>query len=218
MNRDWRLLNGKKLYQISKDPGQKKNVASKYPERVKAMRQSYENWWSSMKDSFAEGAPFHLGNNPRPLELTSHDLVGTGGTASVAWNQQHIREGKLTGINEDGAAYWQLKVAEAGEYNFTLSRYPLYTKLALNASAPIGAEVPGTSEAFRTTPARALEISAGKLLLNGEKIAEGIADPTQPSLVLKAELPEGIHELSALFETPDGSHTAYFLTIESLKK
>ena len=218
MTQDWRLLNGSKLYQLSKDPGQKKNVAKKHPERVKAMRASYEKWWASMKDSFAEGAPFHLGENPKPLQLTSHDLVGTGGTGSVAWNQKHIREGKLTGINKDGPAYWQLKVTKAGEYTFHLSRYPLNAGLALNTSAPVGKQVPGTSDAFRTTPARALDIKGGQLLLNGKKIAQSKVDGTKPSLVLKAQLPVGTHQLSALFETPDGQHTAYYLKIESTQK
>lgn len=218
MTQDWRLLDGKKLYQLSKDPAQKKNIASKHPERVKAMRASYEKWWASMKDSFAEGAPFHLGENPKPLQLTSHDLVGTGGTGSVAWNQKHIREGKLTGINKDGPAYWQLKVTKAGEYTFHLSRYPLYTGLALNSSAPVGKQVPGTSDAFRTTPARALDIKGGQILLNGKKIAQSKVDGTKSSLVLKAQLPVGTHQLSALFETPDGQHTAYYLKIESTQK
>ncbi len=215
MTQDWRLLNGKKLYQLSKDPGQKKNVAKEHPERVKAMREGYEAWWDSMKDSFSEGAPFHLGNNPKPLSLTAHDLVGTGGTASVAWNQGHIREGKLTGVNEDGAAYWQLKVTKAGKYNFKLSRYPLSTGLALNASAPVGEQVPGTSKAFRTIPARAIDISAGKILLNGKEIVNGKADPTKPFMTLTASLPEGTHQLSAVFTTPDGPHTAYFLEIDT---
>ena len=214
MTQDWRLLNGSKLYQLSKDSAQKKNVAKKHPERVRAMRQSYEDWWASMEESFAEGAPFYLGDNPKPLELTAHDLVGTGGTSSVAWNQKYIREGKLTGINEDGAAYWQLKVTEPGEYTFKLSRYPLYTGLALNASAPVGKQVPGTTEAFRTTKARAIEINAGHLLLNGKRIAAGQVDAKASALILKAKLPVGVHQLSAVFETSEGLHTAYYLIIE----
>jgi len=217
MMQDWRLLNGKKLYQLSTDPGQKKDIADKHPERVKMMREGYEAWWDSMKDSFAEGAPYHLGDNPKPLELTAHDLVGTGGTASVAWNQGHIRKGTLTGVNEDGAAYWQLKVTKAGEYTFKLSRYPLATGLALNAAAPVGKQVPGTTQAFRTTPARAIDISAGKILLNGKEITAGKADPTKSFMTLTASLPEGTHQLSALFDTPDGPHTAYFLNIEAKK-
>ncbi len=217
MTQDWRLLNGKKLYQISTDPGQKNDLAAKYPERVETMRKSYEAWWDSMKESFAEGAPYHLGDNPKPLALTAHDLVGTGGTASVAWNQGYIRKGTLTGINKDGAAYWQLKVTKAAEYTFKLSRYPLATGLALNASAPVGEQVPGTSPAFRTIPARAIDISAGKILLNGKEITTGIADPTKPFMTLTAQLPEGTHQLSAVFNTPDGPHTAYYLSIEATK-
>ena len=139
----------------------KKNLAKEHPDRVKAMRQSYEDWWGSMKESFAEGAPFHLGENPKPLRLTAHDLVGTGGTASVAWHQGHIRNGKLTGINKDGPAYWQIKVTKAGDYKFKLFRYPPESGLALNAVAPTGKPVPGYSSAFRTIKAQALDIKSG---------------------------------------------------------
>lgn len=214
MTQDWRLLNGKKLYHLTNDPGQKKNLAKEHPDRVKAMRQSYEDWWGSMKESFAEGAPFHLGENPKPLRLTAHDLVGTGGTASVAWHQGHIRNGKLTGINKDGPAYWQIKVTKAGDYKFKLFRYPPESGLALNAVAPTGKPVPGYSSAFRTIKAQALDIKSGWASLNGKKIASGEADPTQPFLSFEANLPEGSHQLSAIFETKDGGHTAYYVTIE----
>jgi len=74
---------------------------------------------------------------------------------------------------------WRIKVTKAGEYTFKLSRYPLATGLALNAAAPVGKQVPGTTQAFRTTPARAIDISAGKILLNGKEITAGKADPTK---------------------------------------
>ena len=217
MSQDWRLINGKQLYQLSKDSKQKKNLAKKYPEKVKAMRASYERWWDSMKDSFAEGAPFHLGNNPKPLQLTAHDLIGTGGTRSVAWNQRLIREGTLTGINEDGPAYWLIKVTKPGEYEFELSRYPLTTGVALNASAPTGAAVPGYSEAYRTIPARALDIKSAWMSLDGKQIATETCDPAKPSVKLKAKLTPGTYQLSAIFETKDGPHTAYYVQVSPTK-
>ncbi|MDP4626141.1 MAG: arylsulfatase [Akkermansiaceae bacterium] len=215
MSQDWRLINGKQLYQISKDPSQENNVADKHPERVASMRKSYEETWDDMEESFAEGAPFHLGENPKPLSLTAHDLVGTGGTASVAWNQQYIREGKLTGINEDGPAYWQIKVTKAGKYTFELSRYPLYTGIALNASAPTGSQVPGDSKSFRTFEARAFDIKSGYISLNGKVLASAEAEPDAASITLTAELPVGTHQLSAIFETPDGENVAYYTVIKA---
>lgn len=211
MKQGWRLINGKQLYNIDKDPAQKKNLAKEHPERVKEMRQGYEDWWASMKDSFSQGAPFHLGDNPAPFSLTAHDLIGNGGTRSVAWNQQHIREGKLTGIHEGEPAYWLIKVTKAGEYSFELSRYPLYTGLALNASAPVGEQVPGYSQSFRTYPAKAFDIKSASILLNGKEIASAPVDPSKPSVTLKVTLPEGEHRLSALFETANGPNVAYYL-------
>lgn len=44
-NERWRLVNNSKLYDIIKDPKQKKNVAAKHPEVIKNMRDYYDTWW-----------------------------------------------------------------------------------------------------------------------------------------------------------------------------
>ena len=43
----WRFVNNKNLYDISVDPGERKNVAEDYPEVVSQLRQSYDQWWES---------------------------------------------------------------------------------------------------------------------------------------------------------------------------
>jgi len=44
----WRLVNHKELYDISKDPGETKDVARQFPEVVQHLKKSYDDWWESV--------------------------------------------------------------------------------------------------------------------------------------------------------------------------
>ena len=48
MSQQYRLINGKELYDITKDPGQEKNIAKNKPNQVKKMRAFYEAWWTEI--------------------------------------------------------------------------------------------------------------------------------------------------------------------------
>ena len=51
-------MNNKELYDISKDPGEKKDVSSEFPEVVDRLSKSYEKWWTSVKPLMVnEGLP-----------------------------------------------------------------------------------------------------------------------------------------------------------------
>ena len=41
----WRLINGKELYDIKADPGQKRDVAADHPDAVDQLTDFYEAWW-----------------------------------------------------------------------------------------------------------------------------------------------------------------------------
>lgn len=56
--KQWRLVNNTELYDISKDRGEKNDVAAEYPEVVKRLRNSYEKWWASVTPLMVnEGLP-----------------------------------------------------------------------------------------------------------------------------------------------------------------
>ena len=44
----WRLVHNTELYDISADPGQKKNVADQHPEVVAEMSTAYDTWWHTL--------------------------------------------------------------------------------------------------------------------------------------------------------------------------
>ena len=43
----WRLVHNKELFDITKDPGEKKNIASKHPDVVARLSKAYDAWWES---------------------------------------------------------------------------------------------------------------------------------------------------------------------------
>src|SRR5262249_4350820 len=44
----WRLVNGRELYDMTVDPGQKTDVAGEHADLVAALRQQYERWWADI--------------------------------------------------------------------------------------------------------------------------------------------------------------------------
>jgi arylsulfatase len=44
----WRFVNNKELYDISKDPFETTNVAGEHADVITKLRQSYDQWWESV--------------------------------------------------------------------------------------------------------------------------------------------------------------------------
>lgn len=116
MTERWRLINGRELYDIRKDPGQKKNVAEEFTSVVFELRQGYEKWWESLKPSFERDVPIGIGApEENPARITCHDWHAP--IREVPWNQDHIRNGLV------GNGYWIIDVEKDGEYEFGLRRW-----------------------------------------------------------------------------------------------
>lgn len=65
----WRFVNNTELYDISKDPGETKDVAASYPEVVAQMRKSYDQWWETVLPLMVnEGQP-KVAPDEQPLAL-----------------------------------------------------------------------------------------------------------------------------------------------------
>ncbi|MEO0476985.1 MAG: arylsulfatase, partial [Planctomycetota bacterium] len=94
MKGPWRLIDGKALYHIKKDPGQQNDLADKRPEEVAMMRQDYEKWWQEMQPSFEKIARYDLGGAENPTRLMSHDWLMEKGNAP--WNQNAVRNNALS--------------------------------------------------------------------------------------------------------------------------
>jgi arylsulfatase B len=200
----WRLNNGKELYNIKSDPGQKRNVANQHPKVVQRLRDFYDAWWTELEPTFANATPIYLGHPAdNPARLTSHDWITTG---STPWNQAHIRNA-MTGAKNTG--FWNVLVHEAGQYEIRLRRWPEESDLAIDSSLAPGAPVPGV-KAFRVTPGKAIHPTKATLII-GDVSAEMPVQAGDKEVVFEVALPAGKTQMTASFEAPDGEkHGAYF--------
>jgi len=135
MTDHWRLINGKELYDMKADPGQKNNVANKYHEVVKKLRRNYEDWWADISRRFDEYCEIIIGSDKEnPSELTSHDWHTDG-----PWNQGQIRMGPKDN------SFWAVDVAHDGEYEIALRRWPMEVNAPITAAIPSGKAISATT-------------------------------------------------------------------------
>jgi arylsulfatase B len=203
MTSRWRLVNGKELYDMKQDPGQKSNVAAAHPEVFARLKAFYETWWAELEPTFKRVPAIYLGHErENPALLTSHDWAGTD---KAAWNQALVR----TAIDKPtGIGYWNVKVVEAGEYEIRLRRWPEEIDTAIDAPLPPGAEVPGESP-FRASPGNAVPAVKASARI-GEVTAEAPVDPGDKEVVFQMNLPVGKTRMWAHFTTRDGDTVGAF--------
>ncbi len=210
MTSQWRLNNGKELYDIKQDPGQKNNVAAKHPEVVARLTKFYDTWWDELLPTFKQDTAIYLGHPAEnPARLTSHDWITT---KSTPWNQRHIR----TATTGDGmVGFWNVKVVEDGIYEFRLRRWPQEIDQPLNAAIPAGKDVPG-NKAYRAVPGQKIEPIKATLQI-GDKQHVTKINPGDKEAVFTLKLKAGKTRLTTLFHTDDNkTYGAYFVYV--LKK
>jgi len=138
MTQQWRLINGKELYDIQTDPAQKNDVGGANQKVVKKLRRSYERLWADLSKGFDDYCEIIIGSDKQNLtRLMSHDWH----TPKVPWNQGAIR----SGMQANG--FWAVEIDRDGTYEFALRRWPK------EASAPINAAIEG-GKAIKATKAR----------------------------------------------------------------
>lgn len=119
----WRLVHGTELFDVVADRAQKENLADKHGDIVKEMRGYYETWWNGLEPILTDLVPISIGAKQQPVvELTSGDWEGI-----YADNTGYVREA----VGGPTGGHWHIQVEEAGEYEFTLRRWPEQTKAAL---------------------------------------------------------------------------------------
>ena len=128
MTERWRLVNGKELFDIQADPGQRSNVAEGHPAVVEKLVAAYDGWWDSLKPAFADPVRIHLGSPAEPrAQLHPHDWHVTDQSQS-AWHQNHVRSGHL------GNGYWEVNVGQQARYRIELRRWPDHLNQSIEAT------------------------------------------------------------------------------------
>jgi hypothetical protein len=127
MTSNFRLINGKELYNIEADSSQAKNIASQQPKRVAELRQAYEQWWQSLSPVFDDYVRITVGNDAEnPAHLTCHDWHTND--QPVPWNQAAIKMGPLAN------GFWAVQIDREARYRISLRRWPHYLDQPIEAT------------------------------------------------------------------------------------
>ena len=172
------------------------------------MRDFYDSWWAELEPTFDQDARIYLGHEAdNPATLTSHDWITTG---YPPWNQSQIRDA-LTGAGRTG--HWNVQVAQAGDYEFQLRRWPAEANTPLTAGLDPGEPVPG-EPAFRTTPGKALAIMKATLEIAGQEMEKPVASGAK-DVVFRVRLNSGPTTLTARLIAGDGqAYGAYYVSVK----
>lgn len=103
LNDKWRLVKREKdeLYDIKADPGERIDLAEKYPEVVQDLYAKYEKWWDDTSVDFDKYAQIYIGSEyENPVTLYSHDSY-----------------------SRNGERIWVIKVARDGKYEIRLNHW-----------------------------------------------------------------------------------------------
>ena len=122
------MIGGKELYDIKADPGQKNDIAQQHPGIVGQLRKAHETWWDEISPHLDQYCPISLGNDAdNPTRLDAMDVMG-----DVAWHQTHVV------LAQKSTGRWTVDVERAGEYSFSLRRWPKELGLSIDKAVSPG--------------------------------------------------------------------------------
>lgn len=180
----WRLVNGRELYDLRVDPGQRKNAAADNTATVKRLRAAYESWWQNLDPSSLQPVRMIVGGPQDPVLLTANEWLAR---ASAPMTRSDVMRG--TPAN----GQWMLEVAEQGKYDILLRRWPL------NVERPI-------HEAFLAPQKARLRIGS---LDESQPVPPGAA-----GINFRVQLKPGPVSLQTWFIADDGqTGGAYFVEV-----
>ncbi|MGI9471689.1 MAG: arylsulfatase [Rubripirellula sp.] len=217
MSKEYRLINGKELYAITVDPGQKNDIAKENAEVVAKMREFYDQWWNELEPTFSQTTEIYLGHPEHPVvSLTAHDWIQK---VYPPWHQGSIREANRKQNGSEKLVHeghWAVKVIRDGRYQVSLRRWPAESGVAINAELPAGAGVPGPSPTFRSVVGNAIGATHGVLRIDGNDLDRKPVDKDAEEVAFVTELKKGSYQLAPFFEIKEGEVGAYYVVVTSL--
>ena len=136
----WRLVYGKELYDITRDPMQKTNVAARYPRMVRKLRKKHARWFSDVTRRISEPCRIVLGDEAEnPVRLNLQDWYMAKG--NPPWYQRPFGPGPDYGpypyVGSTPAPYvngeWMVEVAHSGHYEIMLRQLPSEADFVIQA-------------------------------------------------------------------------------------
>ncbi len=209
MDDNYRLINGRELYNVTEDLAQENNIIASHPKIAERLMEGYERWWSSLLDENApERNSYIQVGSPKenPSKLMSHDMH-IGKFLSV-WNQDGvIKANPASGL-------WKVEFLESGEYAISLCRFPRESGLEINATF---AAVPRTVEVVKSMPAATkTDFVTAELCVAGVTKSAEIAQGDR-EVTFKCQISEGKYDFYAsLVDSAGIVHPSYYVYIEKM--
>jgi hypothetical protein len=199
----WRWLNNEALYDLEKDPLQEKNVATEHPEIAAKMRAHLEKWWDSLKEGV---------NTPERV-IIGHEQENPCHLTACEWWHVFVDQQAQVRRGERKNGTWHLEVATAGDYEFTLSRWPINADLPLTARLPPEKITDGA-----LPPGEKIPIAHGEIDIQGQKQSIA-ATADSKSLTFRQTLRPGPVELRTTFFDAEKNPLcgAYYVRVQRLK-
>jgi hypothetical protein len=201
----WRLQNGKELYDIVKDRGQKIDVAAQFPEIAGRMKAFYDEWWNKLDPALNEPIPMLIGTNvENPVQLTSIDWWEVD-----ADNINFVSQG----VGGPRGGYWTVQVESEGKYRVELRRWPFHT------NKPIGSEGPRQTINGRPLNHKYRLIPAREAILETNGVEQKTAiTPESVHALFEISLAKGKSRLQGWFRDADGKDLcgAYYALVTRL--
>ncbi len=166
----WRWLEGKKLYDLSSDPGQERNVADAHPDIVARMREHYEKWWADLEPNLNTFSDLTIGSDAEPVTLLS----------AADWQDVFLDQQRQVRAGLTRGGPWGLEVARDGQYVFELRRWPREANVPLTAGLPPFKQVDGTLQEGVALPIAKAKLRVGTF----EQSREVKPDDTSVSFVV----------------------------------
>lgn len=199
----WRLVKGEELYDVSADRGQKSDVAATNPEVVKSLRGDYDGWWRGVEKTLGDFVPQSIGSKVQPVvDLTCGEWENI-----YSDNSGHVREA----VGGPTGGIWHIRVEEAGDYEFSLRRWPAKANVALGEKYEPSAKSPAAKANLKTVGFPT--IAQAHVEIAGVK-GEAKADVKETSATVRVTLPAGVTTMKAWFADAEGKGLcgAFFVT------
>lgn len=176
MRGDWRLV-GKELYDLSADPEQRLDLASRFPDTVAVLQKAYDEWWRGIARQNKRHPFVRIPIQPfETTTITCMDLFPDD-DKYPAWNQDMASKEQN---NKSGR--WMLRVPVAGTYEVAVQQLPR--------------EVDDAKQPRFTSPASAFVQANEKRLVN-----DGLE---QKQTRFQMKLPKGDVDFRAGFTDAEG--------------
>lgn len=200
MHKQWRLVNGNELYDLSSDPAQENNVADKHPALVASLLESYENWWQEVHIALVP-EPYFV-NGDEEIMLTAYDWYD----GPRVYNWPHLRRG------ERSNGKYRMVFNQGGHYSVSLRRWPRESGAGIRESVP--AFMPFDDFLGELPEGMALDIVKARVKI-GDQVQETPVKPGDKEVRFNFNIPEGECHLQTWFEDDEGEvFGAYYVYIQ----